>query len=146
MTAGRPSRPPRFVYLLNVAQRRLQAWLAVRQSQAAASGTIPPTPAQGGVLFVLAQQDGATMGQLAHELDLAPSAVSGLMQRMAAQGWIERRPDPDDARTQRAWLCEAGRAQLGPLREAIADINAQLTAGFSETELQTFNVCRGLSL
>ena len=69
--------PPRLVYLLGSAQRRLQQWIAAQQERAALSGTRPPTPAQAGVLFVLARSDGVAMGQLAEALDLAPSAASG---------------------------------------------------------------------
>lgn len=131
---------PRLVFLLNSAQRRLQAWIGALHAQTAPSrheGHAPPTAVQAGVLFVLARQDGATMGQLATELDLAPSAVSGLVQRLEALGWVQRRPCPEDARTQRVRLLAAGRAQLPPLREALALINERLTAGFTEAELQT---------
>ncbi|HET6789732.1 MAG TPA: helix-turn-helix domain-containing protein, partial [Aquabacterium sp.] len=83
---------PRLIFLLNSAQRRLQQWIATQQWQAASAGVTPPTPAQGGALFALARQDGLTMGQLATELDLAPSAVSGLVQRLEALGWVHRQP------------------------------------------------------
>jgi len=133
----KPQRPPRLIFLLNSAQRRLQAWIGALQAQAALAGATPPTPAQGGALFALARQDGATMGQLATELDLAPSAVSGLIQRLEALGWVHRQACAQDARTQRVWLQEAGQAQLPPLRAAIARINEQLTSGFTDAELQT---------
>ncbi len=128
---------PRLVFLLNSAQRRLQAWMGVLHAQAVREGQAAPTAAQAGALFVLAKQDGATMGQLATELDLAPSAVSGLVQRLEALGWVQRRPCPEDARTQRVWLMADGQAQLAPLRHTLSHINAQLTAGFTEAELQT---------
>lgn len=130
-------RPPRLVFLLNSAQRRLQQWIAALQAEAMQDGITAPTPAQGGVLFCLAREDGATMGRLAEALDLAPSAVSGLVQRMEALDWVARHPCPDDGRTQRVWLRPAGQAQQAPLREAMARINARLTAGFTEAELQT---------
>lgn len=128
---------PRLIFLLNSAQRRLQQWIGVQQAEAARDGITAPTPAQGGVLFCLAREDGATMGQLAETLDLAPSAVSGLIQRMEALDWVARHPCPQDGRTQRVWLRPAGLAQQQPLREAMARINARLTAGFTEAELQT---------
>lgn len=132
-----PAPRPRLVFLLNSAQRRLQAWMGALHAQSAREGHASPTAVQAGVLFVLAKQDGATMGQLATELDLAPSAVSGLIQRLEALGWVQRRPCPEDARTQRVWLQASGRAQLPPLRAALAKINEHLTAGFTEAELQT---------
>lgn len=135
-----PAPRPRLVFLLNSAQRRLQAWMGALHAQSAPTrhqGQASPSAAQAGVLFVLAKQDGATMGQLATELDLAPSAVSGLIQRLEALDWVQRQPCPEDARTQRVWLLAAGRAQLPPLRKALARVNEHLTAGFTEAELQT---------
>ncbi len=131
------TRPPRLVFLLNSAQRRLHQWMATEQERAALSGERLPTPVQSGVLFILARTDGVPMGQLAQELDLAPSAISGLVQRMALLGWLERRPCEADARTQRVWLSAEGAAQLPGLRTALTRVNRRLTTGFSEDELQT---------
>ncbi|CAN7167554.1 MarR family winged helix-turn-helix transcriptional regulator [Rhizobacter sp. LjRoot28] len=131
--------PPRhrFVFLLNSAQRRLQLWVAAEQARLARGTEATPSPAQGGVLFILAKTDGATMGELAQALDLVPSAVSGLVQRMEALGWVQRACCERDARTQRVWLLPPGREQLPALRQALSRINAQLTDGFNEDELAT---------
>lgn len=130
---------PRLIFLLHSAQRRLQQWMTAQQAWAADAGGSgsAPTSAQSGVLFVLAKTDGATMGQLAESLDLAPSAVSGLIQRMEALHWVQRRPCPNDARTQRVWLLDAGRTQLPALKQALKRINARLSEGFSDEELHT---------
>jgi DNA-binding MarR family transcriptional regulator len=130
-------KPPRLIFLLNSAQRRLQQFVAAEQDRAAREGLAAPSPAQSGVLFVLAREDGATMGRLAQALDLAPSAMSGLVQRMEALAWVERRADPADARTQRVWLRPAGSEQLPALRKALGRINERLAAGFTTDELQT---------
>ncbi|MBW8758237.1 MAG: winged helix-turn-helix transcriptional regulator [Burkholderiales bacterium] len=131
------SKPPRLIYLLNSAQRRLQQFVAAEQERVAREGGTPPSPAQSGVLFVLAKADGATMGALAQALDLAPSAVSGLVQRMEALGWVRRRASELDARTQHVWLQPAGRALLPSLHKALARINDRLLGDFSSAELQT---------
>ena len=131
------SKPPRLIFLLNSAQRRLQQFIAAEQERAARAGTGAPSPAQSGVLFVLAREDGATMGRLAQALDLAPSAMSGLVQRMEAQRWIERRASDVDARTQHVWLLPAGRALLPALTKALGRINDALFDQFTPAELQT---------
>src|SRR3954466_4447521 len=131
------AKPPRLIHLLNSAQRRLQQFVAAEQARVSREGFTPPSPAQSGVLFVLAKTDGATMGVLAQALDLAPSAVSGLVQRMEALGWVLRRPSETDARTQQAWLQPAGRALLPALQKALARINERLTGDFTPAELQT---------
>ena len=130
-------RPPRLILLLNSAQRRLQQFIAAEQDQAARGGHAAPTPAQGGVLFVLAREDGATMGRLARALALAPSAVSGRVPRMESLGWVERRASADDARAQQVWLLPAGAAQLPALRKAVGRINERLVDGFTPDELRT---------
>ena len=130
-------RPPRLIFLLNSAQRRLQQFIAAEQACAVRAGVAAPTPAQSGVLFVLAREDGASMGRLAKALDLAPSAVSGLVQRMEALGWVERRASEADARTQLVWLQPAGAEQLPALRKALGRINERLTGAFTRAELQT---------
>ena len=131
------SKPPRLIYLLSSAQRRLQQFVAAEQERFAREGVTPPSPAQSGVLFVLAKTDGATMGALAQALDLAPSAVSGLVQRMEAQGWIARRASETDARTQHVWLQPSGRALLPALNKALGRINDKLHDAFTPAELQT---------
>lgn len=96
-----------------------------------------PTPAQSGVLFVLARHDGCTMGDLAQALDLAPSAISGLVQRMEAQAWVMRQPCAQDGRTQRVWLQAAGRHLLPTLTSATRRIQTRLSEGFTAEELKT---------
>jgi len=61
-------REARLVFLLNVAQRRLQRWMAAR----AHVGGV--TAAQSGLLFILGQRDGALMGEAGAALDLGPPA------------------------------------------------------------------------
>ncbi len=131
------SRPPRLVFLLNSAQRRLQQFIGAEQDRAARAGTGAPSPAQSGVLFALAREDGATMGRLAQALDLAPSAMSGLVQRMEAQQWVARRASELDARTQQVWLEPAGRALLPALNKALGRINEALVGEFTAADLQT---------
>jgi len=120
---------PRLVFLLNVAQRRLQRWLA---AQTDASGV---TAAQSGLLFVLGKRDGVLMGEAGAALDLGPPGISGLVDRMTAANLIKRRADPDDGRAWRLWLTPAGRAALARSKAGLSEVNARLTDGFSEVEI-----------
>lgn len=119
----------RLIYLLNSCQRRLQNWISLNSEGASA--------AQGGVLFVLEQNDGLLMGELAQQLDLAPSAVSGLIDRMQKSELLERRPCSNDGRAQRAWLTEKGRERLPQLKAQTRQLNEMLNEGFSPEELET---------
>jgi DNA-binding MarR family transcriptional regulator len=122
-------REHRLVFLLNVAQRRLQRWMAAR---AQTSGV---TAAQSGLLFILGQRDGVLMGEAGAALDLGPPGISGLVDRMTAASLIKRRADPDDGRAWRLWLTPAGRAAMAQSKAGLAEVNARLTEGFSEAEI-----------
>jgi DNA-binding MarR family transcriptional regulator len=122
-------REHRLVFLLSVAQRRLQRWIAVQTQQ---SGV---TAAQSGLLFVLGQRDGVLMGEAGAALDLGPPGISGLVDRMTAANLIKRRADPDDGRAWRLWLTPAGRAALAQSKTGLAEINARLTEGFTDAEI-----------
>ena len=123
-------REHRLVFLLSVAQRRLQRWMAAR---AQASGV---TAAQSGLLFILGQRDGVLMGEAGAALDLGPPGISGLVDRMTAASLIKRRADPDDGRAWRLWLTPAGRAAMAQSKAGLIEVNARLTEGFTDTEIE----------
>ena len=127
MTARREHR---LVFLLNVAQRRLQRWMASRPQ---ASGV---TASQSGLLFILGQRDGVLMGEAGAALDLGPPGISGLVDRMTAANLIRRRADPDDGRAWRLWLTPVGRAALAQSKAGVAEINTRLVEGFTDTEIE----------
>lgn len=120
-------RRPRLVYLLNVAQRRLQAFI-----QSHADGQ---TAARAGVLMALSPEGETPMAHLGRALDLAAPAVSHLVDRASKAGLIRRRPSPEDGR---AWLLELtpqGReARADAIKNARA-LNDRLAEGFTDAEL-----------
>jgi DNA-binding MarR family transcriptional regulator len=118
----------RLIYLLSVAQRRVQRALAASSAEAV-------SPAQAGLLFVLSKQDGALMGEAGAALDLGPAGISGLVDRMGAAGLVERRIDASDARAWRIFLTAKGRRALARARETAHETNARLADGFSAQEI-----------
>lgn len=129
-------REHRLIYLLNVAQRRLQRWAAARSEDVI-------TPAQAGLLFVLGREDGVLMGEAGAALDLGPAGISGLVDRMTAAKLVERRADAVDGRAWRVHLTVKGRARLAQAKAEAAELNARLIEGFSREEIDI--VARWLS-
>src|SRR5215468_849343 len=127
----------RMIFLLNVAQRRLRRFLASGTQRGGV------TAAQSGLLFVLGRRDGAPMGEAGSALDLGMPGISGLAERMVEAGLIEKRADPDDGRATRLWLTPAGRKALIRAKAGVAKLNARLTEGFTDAEIDT--VARWLS-
>lgn len=66
------------------------------------------------VLAVLSAAPGGelTMGELARRTVTSPSRLSHAVGSLEQRGWVERHPDADDRRVQRAALTDAGRAEL----------------------------------
>lgn len=137
--SGRAPSNRRLMFLLTSAQRRVQRWGEGRS--AVLMGGTSLTPAQTGLLFALGE--GGTMGEAAEALDLTPSALSGLVDRMRKLGLVERRRDDADGRTYRLYLTDAGHAARRAAVEGLAEMNARLTEGFTDAELDV--VARWLS-
>jgi DNA-binding MarR family transcriptional regulator len=113
-----------------VAQRRVQRAIATSSADA-----VPP--AQAGLLFVLGKQDGALMGEAGAALDLVPAGISGLVDRMAAAGLVERRADLRDARASRIFLTARGRKALVRAKDVAHETNVRLMEGFTAQEIDT---------
>ena len=118
----------RLIYLLSVAHRRLQRWMAAQPQSTV-------TPAQAGLLFILGRQDGVLMGEAGAALDLGPAGISGLVDRTAAASLVERRAYREDGRAWRIWLTPKGRTALAQAKADAAAVNAALTEGFTAAEI-----------
>ncbi|WP_343699340.1 MarR family winged helix-turn-helix transcriptional regulator [Caulobacter sp.] len=120
----------RLIFLLNAGQRRVQRWI---EAKMAAKGGL--TAAQSGVLFYLGDKDGVLIGEAADALDLAPSAMTGLIDRMTRAELVERQSDPRDGRAMRLHLTDKGRAARRDAKSGLDGINAHLTDGFTDDEI-----------
>ena len=127
----------RLIFLLSVAQRRLQRYLAGETQKGGV------TAAQSGLLFVLGKRDGVLMGEAGAALDLGMPGISGLVERSVEAGLIAKRADPDDGRASRLWLTQAGKRALARAKAGVAELNARLAEGFSDGEIDV--VARWLS-
>lgn len=121
----------RYIYLLNTAQKNL-----ARHIERHVSNTTGISATQAGALFVIRAQDGALSGEVATALDIAPSAMTGLADRMVRSGLIERRVDGQDKRSYRLWLTDTGREAAQQATTELGPLNARLTEAFTEQELE----------
>lgn len=93
------------------------------------------TESAAGVLFHLARHDRATAGELAGALHAGPAGMSGLLDRLVRRGLVTRRKNPDDGRSVIVELTADGAALLPQMRAVLADLNSELTAGFTDEEI-----------
>jgi len=74
------------------------------------------TLGQSFVLFHLLEADGNSVKNIAAAVQLDPPAITGLVDRLAKEGFVERQADRDDRRTTKIYLTDRGRevaAQAG---------------------------------
>ena len=65
-----------------------------------------------GILFRLMRSGDTSLGDLADALDTTPRNITGLVDHLERDGLVERVPDPDDRRSVRARLTEAGQIKI----------------------------------
>ena len=88
------------------------------------------------VMAVLADREPMPVGTLAREVLAKQPTLTKALDRMAAQGWIERGADRVDARRARVALTPTGRQRVAPLLAAASAHEAQQLAGLPASERQ----------
>ncbi|RDV03855.1 MarR family winged helix-turn-helix transcriptional regulator [Undibacter mobilis] len=90
------------------------------------------TRAQWAVLSRLNRCEGLKQSELAELLDLQPISLTRLLDRLADNGLIERRPDPNDRRVNRLYLTPAARPVLDHLTALGEELMGQVLDGLDD--------------
>ena len=93
-------------YLLAKASQR---WNELLGESFRASGYGEVRPSYGSVLVPLFEEDGLRMTELAARARLAKQTMTTMVRVVERAGFVERRPDPEDARATRVYLTTRGR-------------------------------------
>jgi DNA-binding MarR family transcriptional regulator len=94
------------------------------------------TRSQWWVLAFLSRRDGMTQTALAADLDLTKVAVGGLLDRMEAAGFIERRADHQDGRARRVYLTRVGAKTVSAIRESVEAVELEILSRIPEEALE----------
>ena len=94
------------------------------------------TRSQWWVLAFLSRRDGMTQTALASDLDLTKVAVGGLLDRMEAAGFVERRADHNDGRARRVYLTRAGSKTVNAIRESVEAVELEILSRIPEEALE----------
>jgi DNA-binding MarR family transcriptional regulator len=86
------------------------------------------------VLSNLSRHDGMVQTELADILDVGKVTVGGLVDRLEAAGWVERRPDASDRRAKRVFLTAKADKFLADIREAGGEMNELAFKGLSRAD------------
>src|SRR3954467_13491234 len=131
MEAMRPRNPRReFAFLINDVARLLRTYADQRARQ------FGMTRAQWAVLARLEHHEGLKQTELAEMLDLQPITLTRLVDRLCANGLIERRPDPNDRRAKRLFLTDEARPLMDRLAVFGEELMAEVLAGIDDGEVK----------
>lgn len=97
------------------------------------------TAAQFNVLNLLGAPEaeaGLSQRELADQLVVDRSNVTGLVDRMEKAGWVRRADDPTDRRVYRVQLTAAGKKLRQKVAPAYAEVVRQVTARLGERQMR----------
>jgi DNA-binding MarR family transcriptional regulator len=89
-------------------------------------------PSYGSVLVPLFEEDGLRMNELASRARLAKQTMTTMVRLVEREGYVERRPDPDDGRATRVYLTEQGRRFRPVAERELLRLDARVTARLGE--------------
>ncbi len=92
------------------------------------------TPPQWGVLILLIEQDGQTIGALSKQRAIDPPTMTGIVKRLEQNCLVERRHDREDRRLVKVYLTAEGRDIMQYLPDAAMAFNEIMVQGISEAE------------
>ena len=128
--------PPddRLIYLIFTAQQKLRTHLGnvmMREN-------VRVTPAQAGILFLLAEKEGMTMSELSRILSIDNSTLTGLVDRLEKAGLARRDASPHDRRASHVYISPEGIQEMKKARSVVGRVNREIMDGFTPEELASF--------
>jgi DNA-binding MarR family transcriptional regulator len=125
-----PDGKPRIFYLIKLAHSALTR---AAEREAVLRGGV--TGVQLGALFALAAQGPALMKDLAEELSINNSAITGLVSRMEDAGLVERHADESDGRAVKVSATAKGARAAASALPSVRAMNAAALEGFTKAEI-----------
>ena len=92
------------------------------------------TRAQWRVMTRLNRLESCTQTELATALEIEKPTLGKLIERLEVKGWVDRRADPNDARSKRLYLTPAARPVLAEMHNEAEDVVAGIFAGLDGGE------------
>jgi MarR family transcriptional regulator for hemolysin len=86
-----------------------------------------------------ANAEGASQRQLAQHMRIEPPTLVRHLDKLAEQGLVERRPDPDDRRVVRVVVTAAGRERLAELHTIVHELDDELRGILTKRDVEVLS-------
>lgn len=126
-------------FLLNKATRQFRLRLAD------ALGGSGLTPQQAAALMAIASsaEGRLTPRVIAEAIDTDQATISGLLERLARDGWVRAEPNPQDGRSRLIALTEKAEVALPKVRATAESVSLEEVACLSAQEVDTLRELLG---
>lgn len=95
------------------------------------------TLAQCKALLYLAQNEGVSQKRLAELIEIDPMSLVRILDRMEADGWVQRRSDPDDRRARCLVVTERAKPIVERIWSLVGETRGEALEGLSMDERTT---------
>ncbi|HXS26413.1 MAG TPA: MarR family transcriptional regulator [Steroidobacteraceae bacterium] len=85
-------------------------------------------------LTYLARNEGVSQKRLAELIEIDPMSLVRILDRMEADGWVERRADPQDRRARCLVVTDQARPIIELVWQIVAETRAEALAGLTDPE------------
>jgi DNA-binding MarR family transcriptional regulator len=92
---------------------------------------------QDQIMIALNQEDGQTPGQLATRLGVRPPTITKTINRLQAQGFLDKKASNNDARQAHIFLTEPGRETIRAIEKSLRKTEKQALRGLDKKEQKT---------
>lgn len=82
-------------------------------------------------LFHLSRNEGISQKRLAEIAEVEPMTLVRILDRMESDGWVERRPDPNDRRARTLYVTSGSKPILEQIDKLSAQMRAEALGGLS---------------
>jgi MarR family transcriptional regulator, transcriptional regulator for hemolysin len=93
--------------------------------------------AQCKALVLLAENEGVSQTRLSQISEIDPARLVGILDRLEAGGWAQRRPQPGDRRARSLAITEHAKPVLELIWNVISDTDVEALQGVSIEEIGT---------
>jgi DNA-binding MarR family transcriptional regulator len=134
MTVNPDARHEALIERVIAAERQVRRYLAYDRSSPLLSVNL--TMQQLKVVLLVATHEGLTSHELTRLLNVATPTVTGLVDRLVALDYVERREDPNDRRVRRIMLTPTGENAIRDILDAGAAHQRRLFARLDSDTLE----------
>ncbi|WP_061035716.1 MULTISPECIES: MarR family winged helix-turn-helix transcriptional regulator [Vibrio] len=104
---------------------------------------LPIAPMHVRVIKIISKQSPCTAMDVVNFLNRDKAQVTRLIKTLIEKGFIEKRPNPEDKRSQCLLTTEKGNEVLSKIKAVDAEIFQKMTLNVSEEELEAFQLVAG---